>query len=175
MGSIPLSEGDLRWVFPDLADQDEVRTLLERADEQLRRLAALCDVQAGWASPGLGYDRSEGPTDLMSYVDPPDVSFLAELTSPPPLEWIEWDSRDYGPPWEVVASVSVRCAATHDCGMHAIEEFDPSEKAHMTPVAAARDLVAATAWLLKRAQAVPLSSWRQRDPGCRGNVIKAAH
>lgn len=163
MRSIPFSEGELRWVFPDLADHDEVHMLLVSVDEQIRQLAAFFGSRPGWTGHGLEYSQYNIRADLQGFVEPFDVSFLIELDSAPALAQ---GSDDYGPPWEVDASISVRCDAVQDCGMHALERFNSSEKQHATPVAAARDLVAATAWLCGRAYAVPVASWRQRDSGC---------
>jgi hypothetical protein len=62
--AIPLANGDLHWVFPQLADPAEVFEVLLRADAQLRRLADHLGVRPGWTGSGLEYlmlDGRSGP------------------------------------------------------------------------------------------------------------------
>ena len=156
--TIPLVEGDLRWVFPQLADPAEVLEVLLRADARMRRLADHLGVRPGWTGSGLEFWRYEHVTDIAGFAERGDVSFGLELWFPR-TELLKAPRR--GPPWEVDAEISVRCNARRDCGSHTIEELPETQYA--SPIAAAGGVLAAATWLLERGSAAPLSWWRERD------------
>jgi hypothetical protein len=156
--AIPLANGDLHWVFPQLADPAEVFEVLLRADAQLRRLADQLGVRPGWTGSGLEYRRHEHVTDIAGFAETVDVSFGVELWSPR-TELLE--APPSGPPWEVDAAISVRCDGRLDCGMHTIEELPQAQYA--LPLEAASGVLDAAMWLRERGAAKPLRWWRERD------------
>lgn len=155
--SVPLADGDLRWVFPALEDVPQVMEALAAADADMRRLAAHLGVRPGWTGSGLEFARLPAVTDLGGFAETSDVSFVAGLMSGVPAGL----RRDGGPPWEVSAEIAVRCDAVSDCGMHAIEKWPPSMRDSALEAAAA--LARAVRWLLDRGTAEPPRSWRDRD------------
>ena len=152
METIPLGDGDPRWVFGETARIDDVLQLVREADAEILRLAAHLGVRASWTGSGIEYHRMPGRTALFGCAEAGDVSFAVELSS--------WQPGGV-PPWEVEAEVSVRCDAYNDCGMHRIEAID--EQSFDSPVGAARALLEAATWVRRRGMAEPLTSWRQRD------------
>jgi hypothetical protein len=146
MKTIPLVEGDLRWVFPQLADPAEVLEVLLGADAQMRRLADHLAVRPGWTGSGLEFCRHEHVTDIAGFAESGDVSFVVELWFPR-TELLK--APRSGPPWEVDAETSVHCDARRDCGMHTIEELPQTQYA--SPMDAAGGMLAAATWLLERA------------------------
>lgn len=156
--SVPLADGDLRWVFPALDDAPQVMATLAAADADMRRLAAHLGVKPGWTGSGLEFSCLPAVTDMGGFAETSDVSFTADLMSG--VVNIEL-RRDGGPPWEVSAQIAVRCDAVIDCGMHAIEEWPFSR--HESALEAAAALARAVRWLLDRGTAEPPGSWRYRD------------
>jgi hypothetical protein len=156
--TIPLADGDLRWVFPGLDETGEVLTLVRQADLQIRQLAEHFAVRASWTGSGIEFHRLErGQASLFGSVEPGEVSFVAQLWFP---RRCGWDQR-VGPPWEVDGEISVRCDAAIDCGLHLIEDMSPRQ--FDSPLEAARALLKVATWLRLRGTAEPLGSWRQRD------------
>jgi hypothetical protein len=60
MEAIPLAEGDLRWVFPDLVDEAEIREILRQAAGCVEQLAGLLEVRPSWTGGGLEFLRLPG-------------------------------------------------------------------------------------------------------------------
>ncbi|MFI0965941.1 hypothetical protein ACH4S8_31780 [Streptomyces sp. NPDC021080] len=172
MDAIPLGQGDLRWVFPEVRDPGTVRDALSEADAQVRALArylgagAGAGAGAGRAGGGLAFHRVEGVVlaGLFGVAESEGIGFSAELYFP---RRCPWDLR-WGPPWEVEAEVVVLCDRVPDCGGHTLAE---RARIFTTPLDAARGLVEATAWLLERGTTAPPLSWRSREdahcPGAR--------
>ena len=158
MQTIPLAEGDVRWVFPELDDTGEVLDLVRRADAQIRVLAGHLGVRASWTRSGIEFHRLEwGQASLFGCAEAGDVSFVAQLWFPRRCA----TDLGVGPPWEVDGEISVRCDARVDCGPHFIEEAPARE--FDSPLAATRTLLEVATWLREHAMAEPLDSWRQRD------------
>jgi hypothetical protein len=157
--TIPLAEGEVRWVFPALDDTSDVLDLLRRADGEIRLLADHLGVRASWTGTGIEFHRLEwGQASLFGCAETGDVSFIAELWVP---HRFALDPQS-GPPWEVEGEISVRCDAPADCGMHPIEEMAPQQ--FDTPLHTTQALLRVATWLRERGMAEPPSSWRQRDP-----------
>src|SRR5882757_2475280 len=96
--TIPLADGDVGWVFPELDDAGEVLDLLRRADSEIRLLADHLRVRASWTGSGIEFHRLEwGQASLFGCAETDDVSFIVELWVP------NCCARDLraGPPWEV--------------------------------------------------------------------------
>ena len=144
---IPLAEGDLTWVFPDLdeAGAHAVRSSLNDADGYLRALAERLHLPPG--TGGLAFQRIDGfpLAGVFGSVGGPDISFRAALYFP---RRCLWDAGS-GPPWTVEAAVTVPCDREDDCGDHPIAERTLS---HDVPAEAARALHALTAWLLHQSR-----------------------
>jgi hypothetical protein len=177
--TIPLAEGDLRWVFPGLKDPTKALERLAEADTNMRRLADHLGVTPSWTGSGLEFHCFNGALDafyppgpwplgpqvvlsdvpaLFGCAETGEVSFITELES---LAAHEGRARP-GPPWGVHAQVAVRCDGRSDCGMHVIEEHETGP--YDSPLAAAEGLVVATRWLLDRGTTELASSWREREP-----------
>jgi hypothetical protein len=175
--TIPLAEGDLRWMFPGLEDPTKVLERLAEADGNMRRLADHLAVTPSWTGSGLEFhcfnDALDalppgpwplGPQRVLSQVPKlfgcagiGEVSFVAELES-----MNVGEGRVHpGPPWGVRAQITTRCDGRIDCGEHVIEEQPTGP--HDSPLAAAAGLAAATGWLLDRGTTELASSWRERD------------
>ncbi|WP_367127211.1 hypothetical protein [Saccharothrix sp. HUAS TT1] len=155
MEAIPLAEGDLRWVFPDLEDVDPVLDVLRQAAARVEQLAG----HLGRPGTGLVFDHLPGApyAGLSALAEVDEVAFHVHLSLPrdphrnvvaPP------------PPWQVEGEISVRCDAIRDCGRHEIETV---ESAHGTPLDAANGVLAVAGWLFGRGTAEPRDSWRRRD------------
>ncbi|MFI8184764.1 hypothetical protein ACIF70_30210 [Actinacidiphila glaucinigra] len=159
--AIPLSRGDVHWVFPDLEDTDAVAGALTTADALVSRLAGHLGVRAGRTGSVLEYLRLEGHVlaGVFGCAERPEVSFHARLYFP---RRCLWDLR-WGPPWDVEAEVRVPCDRETDCGGHTLAV---SEHTYVTPVDSARGLVRATTWLLTQGVSRPPDAWRSLDPGC---------
>ncbi|BCJ68360.1 hypothetical protein [Polymorphospora rubra] len=159
MATIPLVDGNLRWVFPGLEHTGEVLDLVRQADAQIRLLAGHLGGRASGPGSGIEFHRLElGQASLFGYAEAGDVSFVVQLWFPRRCAW----DLSTGPPWEVNGEVTVRCDAGVDCGPHFIEELTPRE--FDSPTDAARALAAAASWLRQRGTAEPVYSWRMRDP-----------
>jgi len=159
MDTIPLNDGDLRWVFPTLVDESEVRAALRQAADQIEQLASHLGVRPAWTGAGLEFHpHPDGRTaSLWGCADSADVSMVVELNLPTdPVD----QTVTAPPPWSLTAHIAVRCAAPVDCGMHYIEE---KESEHSTPPDAAKAVLAAATWLHERGTEVPPGSWRQLD------------
>jgi hypothetical protein len=167
--AIPLSQGDLHWVFPvlDDADADAVRDALAEADALMRRLADHLGVRASWTGSGFEFLRVEGfeLAGVFGFAEVPGVSFAAELCFP---RRCLWDLR-WGPPWQVEAVVVVSCVRDVDCGSNTVAEL---ARSYDSPADAARGLVEATEWLHERGVGEPPSSWRSRDDGCGHGLVE---
>ncbi|MEV8438138.1 hypothetical protein AB0425_12240 [Actinosynnema sp. NPDC051121] len=155
MEAIPLAEGDLRWVFPDLVEDGPVRAVLRLAAARVEELAG----HLGRPGTGLVFDHLPGApyAGLSARAEFEEVAFLVHVSLPrdphrnvlsPP------------PPWLVEGEISVRCDAIRDCGRHEIETV---ESAHDTPLDAADGVLTVAGWLFDRGTAEPHGSWRRRD------------
>ncbi|KOX27996.1 hypothetical protein ADK67_13000 [Saccharothrix sp. NRRL B-16348] len=155
MAAIPLVEGDLRWVFPDLVEVEAVLTVLRLAEARVERLAG----RLGRPGAGLVFDHLPGApyAGLSALAEFEEVAFHVHVSLPrdphrnvlrPP------------PPWQVEGEISVRCDAIRDCGRHEIESVG---SAHDTPLDAADGVLTVAGWLLDRGTAQPHASWRKRD------------
>lgn len=169
MRPIPLDEGDLRWVFPELADHRRVLDILHRAAGCMEQLADHLGVRPSWTGTGLEFCifPARQTAHLLGCAETGEVSFIAELTPPRPKYLGDGVITEPPPPppWSVEGEISVRCDHVVDCCMHQIEMRPETE--HPTAVEAASDLLAVTSWLLRRGTAEPASSWRQRDASSR--------
>jgi hypothetical protein len=154
METIPLDQGKLTWVFPDIDDTDAVRASLAAADGNMRALADHLGLRAGWAGGGLEFHRVQGITlaGLFGFVEAPGVSFGARLYFP---RRCLWDLR-WGPPWRVEADIEVLCVQAANCAGHTAAE---TSRSCSSSAAAADALVASTAWLLGRGIGRPVASW----------------
>ncbi|KAB1985759.1 hypothetical protein [Streptomyces triticiradicis] len=162
--TIPLSRGDLRWIFPEVRDPGTVRGALSEADAQVRALVRHLGVLPGGVGGGLEFHRVEGivVAGLFGAAEAEGLAFTAELYFP---RRCPWDLR-WGPPWEVTAEVMAVCDQVRECGGHILAERAGT---FTTPLEAAGGLVEATAWLLDRGVTEPPASWRSRDDArCRG-------
>lgn len=159
--AIPLSQGNLRWVFPSLEDPGPVSNLLSHADGLMSDLARHLGISPSRHSRALEYARIEGITlpGVYGRVGTGDVSFSIGMgTSRRCL----WDQR-FGPPWEVTAAVEVTCEQGSECGLHIVEERSESCQA---PLHAARALITAARWLHERGTAESAGSWRAKIHPC---------
>ncbi|MDU0291258.1 hypothetical protein [Saccharothrix longispora] len=154
MAVIPLAEGDLRWVFPHLADVGPVLDVLTGAATLVERLGA----HLGRPAP-LAFDHLPGApyAGLSGVARTDELTFEVHLLVPR-------DPHDRvlraPPPWQVTGEVSVRCDSVRDCGRHEIETL---EVECATPVEAAEGVRSVAGWLLARGTAVPPGAWRERD------------
>ncbi len=57
METIPLADGDLRRVFPELVDELQVRDILRRAAGCIGQLADHLGVRPSWTGSGLEFHR----------------------------------------------------------------------------------------------------------------------
>ncbi|WP_033441469.1 hypothetical protein [Saccharothrix sp. NRRL B-16314] len=155
MEAIPLAEGDLRWVFPDLIDVDPVLDVLRLAAARVERLSG----HLGIPGAGLVFDHLPGVpyAGLSALTEIDEVAFRVHVSPP----------RDphrhvlaLPPPWQVEGEISVRCDAIRDCGRHEIETV---ESAHGTPLDAAGGVLTVAGWLYERGTSEPHASWRRRD------------
>ena len=150
-----MAEGDLRWVFPDLVEVEEVLAVLRQAEARVGRLAD----HLGRPAAGLVFDHLPGApyAGLSALAEFEEVAFHVHVSLPrdphrnvlrPP------------PPWQVEGEISVRCDAIRDCGRHEIETV---ESAHGTPLDAAGGVLAVAGWLFDRGTVEAHASWRRRD------------
>ncbi|MGM1059202.1 hypothetical protein [Saccharothrix sp. Mg75] len=154
MAVIPLADGDLRWVFPHLADVEAVLDVLTGASALVERLGAHL------GRPGtLAFDHLPGApyAGMSGVVRTDEVTFEVRLLVPR-------DPHDRvlraPPPWQVTGEVSVRCDSVRDCGRHEIETV---EAECATPADTAKGVLSVAEWLLERGTAVPPTAWRERD------------
>jgi hypothetical protein len=159
--AIPLSQGDLRWVFPDLEDPGPVSNLLSHADGIISELARHLGISPGHHAHGLEYARVDGIIlpGMSGRVDAGDVAFSIGLGTP---RRCLWDQR-FGPPWEVTATVEVTCEQGAECGLHIVEEHSESCRA---PLQAAQAFMTGARWLHERGTAEPAGSWRAKIRPC---------
>jgi hypothetical protein len=153
--AIPLVEGDLRWVFPDLVDVGPVLDVLRLAAARVERLAG----HLGGPGTGLVFDHLPGApyAGLSALAEVEEVSFRVHVSLPrDPHRHVLTPP----PPWQVEGEISVRCDAIRDCGRHEIETV---ESAHDTPLDAANGVLSFTGWLWERGTTEPHGSWRRRD------------
>ncbi|WP_158842290.1 hypothetical protein [Saccharothrix deserti] len=155
MEAIPLAEGDLRWVFPDLVDVDPVLDVLRLAAARVERLAD----HLGRPGTGLVFDHLPGApyAGLSGLAEIEEVAFHVHVAPPrDPHRHVLTPP----PPWQVEGEISVRCDAIRDCGRHEIETV---ESAHDTPLDAANGVLTVAGWLFDRGTTEPHASWRKRD------------
>lgn len=159
--SIPLSQGDLQWVFPGLEDPRQVSSLLRGADGLMSDLASHLGVSTGHHARALEYVRIEGITlpGVYGRVETGGVSFSIWMGTP---RRCLWDQR-FGPHWEATAQVEVTCEQGAECGLHIVEEHSESCR---TPLQAAQALMTAARWLHERGTAEPTGSWRAKIRPC---------
>ncbi|MFC8452632.1 hypothetical protein [Kitasatospora sp. NPDC057223] len=155
MVSIPLAAGDLRWAFPELADEGAVRAALLEADEQFRAVTALLRGPTGRPDGGFCFDQVDGivSAGVTAFAEAADATVIAWLGFP---RRCGWDLR-WGPPWQVSAEIEVPCDRGDDCAGHLVADLTDS---YLTPLAAARGLVTATGWLLGQIADGDRESWR---------------
>ncbi|MFD0203066.1 MULTISPECIES: hypothetical protein [Saccharothrix] len=155
MEAIPLAEGDLRWVFPDLVEVDPVLAVLRLAAVRVERLAG----HLGGPGTGLVFDHLPGApyAGLSARAEIEELAFDVHVSLPRDPHRNVLRSP---PPWQVEGEISVRCDAIRDCGRHEIETL---ESAHGTPLDAANGVLAVTGWLFDRGTTEPRGSWRRRD------------
>lgn len=166
---IPLTLGDVHWVFLSLTNPAQVRERLIGIAGEMETLARRFGVRAGRAGSGLEYVRLgdglafPGVSDVLpgvfGVVTVEDVSFRAGLFFERHCAW----SLGWGPPWEVQASVEVTCGRGPECGLHFVAE---KESEHHDPEEAVEALSRAITWLTERAAANPIGSWRARIDPC---------
>lgn len=134
---VALDEADLRTIFGDdfyeRDNADTVRTDLDRAADSLVALGNDLAGRAGCAGRGLEVSLvPSGQTSLEGFVDPFPLSFYVELR---PVGYFADDDLAH-PGWNIEATISIRCDAPVDCGMHLIEtvanlyKSSPAEAAH---------------------------------------------
>lgn len=169
--AIPLAQGDVRWVFPDLDDPAVVSGGLSEADALMRRVAAHLGVRAGMTGSGLEYHRVEGVTlqGVSGMAEVSGVSFAAELGLPRRCLW----GAPISALWEVEAVVMVSCEAEEDerdgdCGTEVVAEWTRS---YENPAEAVRGLIQAAAWLYERCVGAEPGSWRALGMHCRHNPV----
>jgi hypothetical protein len=167
--SLPL--GEVGWLFPALADRrehDQVRQLVQAADETLyqlgRRLGVRCDAQL-WGVPlnRFRYQRlgpePELPVTILVSEGGSDQIFADVLCGPS-------GGGPYirpGPPWQVRTTISLCCDSDPiGCRGHVVEARSSPHLA--TPIEAATEVQAATAWLLRRLLNETEHSLRELDP-----------
>ena len=167
-----LTQGDVRWVFPDLAEPGVVRDALSEADARMRSLADHLGVRAGRSGGGLEYHREQGYVlaGVFGLVEASGVMFTADLCFP---RRCLWDLR-WGPPWQVEAQVMVWCEAPEDdrgddCGGEFVAEW--TARSYDDPAEAADGLVQAAAWLFGQGVGEELSVWRTRGMHCRHSPV----
>ncbi|MFC6088938.1 hypothetical protein [Saccharothrix lopnurensis] len=161
MAPIPLRDGDLRWVFPHLAEVEPVLDVLNTATALVERLAAhLGHPRDDPDDPGGGlvFDHLPGApyAGLTGTVRTEELTFELRLSVP-------CDARGRAvrpPPWLVDGEISIRCDAISDCGRHELETL---ESECGTPTEAAGGVLAVAGWLLSRGTTVPPAGWRERD------------
>jgi hypothetical protein len=127
MEQVPLRQGELRRVFPDLADTGPVWEVLAAADAGLRELGG-----------ELVHHELFGVASLGGYVERGDRELVASLGFPRRCAW----ERRWGPPWQVLAEVWEGDATVAE-----------RESWYEEPLAAARALVEAVDWLLEQERA----------------------
>ncbi|MFE0460696.1 hypothetical protein ACFW1A_15755 [Kitasatospora sp. NPDC058965] len=121
MESVPWEQGDLRWVFPELADTGPVAAALAEAGAGLRQLGG-----------ELVYHQLLGVASLGGHVERAGREFVVSLACPRRCAWeLRW-----GPPWQVVAEVTAGDAVLAE-----------RQSWYEEPLPAARALAAAVAWL----------------------------
>ncbi|MFD1150965.1 hypothetical protein [Saccharothrix hoggarensis] len=155
MEAIPLAEGDLRWVFPDLVDAGPVLDVLRQAAARVERLAG----HLGRPGGGLVFDHLPGApyAGLSGRAEAEELAFDVRVSAPrDPHRHV----LTRPPPWRVEGEISVRCDAIRDCGRHEIETV---ESAHGTPLDAANGVLSVAGWLYDRGTTEPRGSWRRRD------------
>jgi hypothetical protein len=171
---IPLPQGEIGWLFPARADRtecDHIRHLLEAADETLfrlgQRLGARPDAKL-WGVPlnRFRYQRlgpePEFPVTVLVGEGGSDQIWLDVLCAPA-------GSGPYqhpGPPWQVHTTISLVCDSDPTgCGGH---EIAARTSPHVeTPLGAATEVQAATAWLLERLAHETEDTLRKHDPNHR--------
>jgi hypothetical protein len=178
---VPLPLGEIRWLFPALADRTErqrVQQLLNAADEALyrlgQRLGARPDARLWGVALNRFYYQRLGPEpDFPVTILAGEggsgrirVDVLCAPAGPGPY-------LHPGPPWQVDTTVSLRCDSdSAGCGGHQVDtRTSPLAE---TPVAAATEVQAATAWLLQRLANETEDSLRRHDPD-RGHAPAARH
>lgn len=154
MASIPLRDGDLRWVFPHLGEVQPVLDVLNTATALVERLAAHLGDPGG----GLVFDHLPGApyAGLSGVARTEEVTFEVHLS-------LSCDERGRiipPPPWLVDGGISIRCDAISDCGRHELESL---ESECGTPAEAAGGVLSVVGWLLDRGTTVPPNAWRGRD------------
>jgi hypothetical protein len=175
--SVALPTGDVRWVFPSLAEEAElnaVRQALVAADDIVYRvgqvLGARSDAEIGGVPINRFYYQRLGPEpDLPVTVlvaeggsDQIEVCVLCApgdvgqpMRRPVPY-------RRPGPPWLVEAWVSVSCESDPSaCGSHVVCLWPGELQDH--PVATALEVQMAAAWLLELVTHETEISLRARD------------
>jgi len=176
---IPLGEGSITWVFPQLTDRDELVAVMDElrgADLQLGRLAQLVGQrsearQADSPIPGLVYYRlgpePEFPLTELTWEGWSDQLGVAARLWPPRSR--RPGVRE-GPPWQAGAWIQLSCDVDPaGCTGHDVGEWvgSPVDSA----LSAARDLRAAVDWAFDVVTTQSEEALRERDPR-RGHAIE---
>jgi hypothetical protein len=168
---IPLPLGEIGWLFPALADQMEhqrVQHLLQAADEALYRLGQQLGARPDarlWNVPlnRFYYQRlgpePEFPSTILAGEGGSGQLRIDVLCTPagcgPYLR--------PGPPWQVHTTIFLRCDSDSiGCGRHQVDAR--TSPPVQTPIAAATEVHAATAWLHQRLANQTEDSLRMQDP-----------
>jgi hypothetical protein len=166
---VPLPLGEIGWLFPDPAEHRRIRQLLQAADDVLhrlgQRLGAPPDAQLWNVALNRFYFQRLGPapelpiTVLMGEGGHGQIC-VTVLLAPA-------GSAPYyrpGPPWQVDTTIYLRCdAGDAGCGLHQVDAR--TSPLLDTPIEAATEVRAATAWLSRRLGEETEESLRDHDPG----------
>jgi hypothetical protein len=169
---VPLPLGEIGWLFPTLADRAEherVRQLLDAADEVLyrlgQRLGAQPDARLWNVLLNRFYYQRLGPepdfpiTILAGEGGADRICVEVVLT---PAGLVPFHKP--GPPWQIHTTVFLQCdSADPGCGRGHLVDARTSPLVE-TPIAAALEVQAATAWLLQRLADETEESLRTHDP-----------
>ncbi|MFB7616034.1 hypothetical protein [Kitasatospora sp. NPDC056181] len=140
--TIPLDQGDPRWVFPALteAEAPAVEAALALAAGRIRRIATGLGVRAGRTGAGLEYHRNEWivAATVTGFVETPGLLVVCSLGFPRRCGF----DLSWGPPWRAGTEVEV-----------AGEVVDGWEEWFGQPVAAAEGFAAAADRLTGRVTA----------------------
>jgi hypothetical protein len=174
--NIPLPKGEIRWVFPNLADTTEseaVRQALLDADATLHRVGRVLGADADHEVLGIPMNRiyfqrlgpePDYPVTVLMAEGGSDQVEVFVLCTPGDAERPSrrpGQHRRPGPPWLVDAGISVSCDSG-TCAGHPVSHW--SGVLRDDPVATASDVRAAAAWLLDQVTQESEMSLRARDP-----------
>lgn len=169
---VPLPLGEIGWLFPSLVDpagHQRLRQLFQAADEALYRLGQWLGAPANaqlWNVPlnrfyfaRLG-PEPEFPVTILAGEGGHGQICVDVLLAPAGLGLYHRP----GPPWQVHTTIFLRCDADDpSCGL--LHQVDARTSPLVeTPIEAATEVQAATAWLLQRLANETEESLRRHDP-----------